>query len=331
MKMYDVAGTIIGIDGSNVPIVEAIETIFCLCPPSEQQLTLCIKGQSCPVDHILEVIPAWLASAANRLDESPEPIFISDDNGTAVVVKHDKTIACAWLTTDHRHLQFVGGKRENRLTPLVVQPLIVPLLREVMLRKRQMLLHSAAVRCPEGTGVLIAAPGFGGKSTTTMSLVRQGAKLLGDDLTVIQPVDDQVVASGVPQPFNLTAQTIQFFPECREIDEFVAKPHPDDKKVYSPIDIYGSDCLIDKCPVSVAYFVRISTEGPTAIKMSTTEAMQNFAAAQLFARGQSLDAFSTSRLLDICSRMKVYQLKTGPNPKQLGRWLLTHAAGHEPM
>lgn len=328
MKVYDVAGTTIGIDGSSSPVVDAIDTIFCLCPSSEPKPMLHIIGRSCAVDQIPEIIPAWLESETHQIHKSAEPIFISNEDGKAVVVRHDEAVSCAWLTADHRKLLFVGGKRENQLTPLTVQPLIAPLLREVLLRKNQILLHSAAVCCPEGTGVLIAAPGFGGKSTTTMSMVRQGAKLIGDDLTVIDTADTQVLASGILQPFNLTAQTIQFFPECSEINEFVIKPFRDNKKVFSPIDIYGPDCLTAESPIQVAYFVRISTEGPTAVKMRTTEAMQNFAAAQLFASRQTLDAFSTGRLLDIISRLKVYQLNTGSDPQQLGRWLLAHAAGH---
>jgi hypothetical protein len=41
-----------------------------------------------------------------------------------------------------------------------------------------------------------------------------------------------------------------------------------------------------------------------------------------------IDGFSTSRLLDIIDRLKVYELQTGAHPDRLGRWLIDRVAAH---
>lgn len=328
MKTYEIAGTIIGVESTSLPILNAIDTMFCLCPPSTEQPTLHIRGRSCNFDDLVHALPEWLTSTTLNLNPSPEPFFISNGDGSAVVIKHAGSVCCAWITPDRPCLEFLASMRINQLTPLSVQPAIVPLLRELLLQKRQILLHSAAICCPDGTGALISAPGYGGKSTTTMAMLRLGAKLLGDDLTIIPNNKHQVHALGIPEPFNLTSQTLAFFPECQGIAEFVAKPYPDSKKVFSPNHIYGPDCLIADSPVHVAYFVRIDPNGPAIRRMNTTEAMQNFAAAHMFARNQLINGYSTTRLLDIISHLKVYELHTGPTPVQLGHWLMANIPVH---
>lgn len=328
MKTYELKNLTIGIGGNSLPIVNAVDTLFCLCPHSDRAPTLQIFGRSCDVDDFILSLPDWLAETVHTLDPSAEPYFLPNGGRSAVVIKQAESICAAWLSFDHQRLDFLAGIRKNKRTPLSVQPAIVPLLREVLLKKKQLLLHSAAVRSPDGTGALISAPGYGGKSTTTMSLLRLGAKLLGDDLTIILPDADQVWASGIPEPFNLTDQTLAFFPECQGVAEYIAKPHKDSKRVFSPADIYGPDCLLADAPVHVAYFVRIDPDGPSIRRMNTIEAMQHFAAAHMFARNQLIDSNSTARLLDIISRVKVYELRTGVHPDQLGHWLIASISDH---
>ena len=328
MKTYELKSLAIGIDGNSPPIVNAIDTLFCLCPRSNNDPNLQILGRSCSVDDFVHSLPGWLAERFHTLDPSPEPLFFIDDRRSAVIIKHGDSICAAWLSVDHQRLDFLAGMRKDRLTPLSVQPAIVPLLREILLKKEQLLLHSAAVRCPDRTGALIAAPGYGGKSTTTMSMLRLGAKLLGDDLVTLMVDGGQVWCSGIPEPFNLTDQTLAFFPECQRVCEFITKPHKDSKRVFSPRDIYGPDCLIADTPVQVAYFVRIDPDGPSIRRMNTIEAMQHFAAAHMFARNQLIDSKSTAYLLDIISRVKVYELHTGAHPDQLGHWLIANITDH---
>ena len=328
MNTYQLRGTDIGIDGTNVPVVEAIDAIFCLCPPSRNNPELTIFGCACDVDEFDGQLPGWLAPRIRTIEPSQEPCFLLNGMGLAVVIKQVDSICAAWISPDNRRLEFLSGFRKDRLTPLAVQPAIVPLLREILSRKKQILLHSAALRCPDGTGALISAHGYGGKTTTTMAMLRLGAKLLGDDLTIILPDDNQVRAAGIPEPFNLTAQTIAFFPECQGVAEFIVKQHRDSKRIFSPHDIYGPDCLAPDTVVHVAYFVRIDPEGPSIRRMNTAEAMQSFATAHIFARNQPIDAASSARLIDMISRIRVYELFTGSRPDQLGQWLMDNIASH---
>ena len=328
MKRYQIAGTTIGIGGTCPTIVAIIDMMFCLCPVSDETPSVVLSGHSANPDCFSQHLPDWIGQVVAGFGESIEPIFTRREEGVFVFLNNGESLSCAWLTANGRRFEFLAAKWKDGPTPLVVQPLIVPLLREIMLIENKLLLHSAAVQFPDGTGALIAAPGYGGKTTTTMSVVRQGAKLLGDDLTVIQPASGQIRLLGIPEPFNLTDYTIETFPELQGVSDLLPQKDPDSKRVFSPVDIYGSDCLIASCQLHTAYFVRLSDEGPAVRRLGANEAMQSFAAMHMFARHQPIDPFFTTELIDILSQIHVYEIQTGTQPEALGQWLATHAGTH---
>lgn len=65
-------------------------------------------------------------------------------------------------------------------------------------------LHAAAV-VVDGAAIAVAAPSGGGKSTLTAALLSAGARFLSDDIVVIEPIDDRIVAHPGPPLMNVPA------------------------------------------------------------------------------------------------------------------------------
>ena len=328
MKCYNVAGTVIGFNTPASPIESVIESNFRLCSKTQRPPTLKISGSTVDLNRFVDALPDWLAALASAAKPSFEPAMAVTAEGTAVIAKDHDSISCAWLSKNNKVLHFCGGRQGELPTPMVIQPLIAPLLRDIKIQAHQILLHAAAVCMNNGTGILVSAPGYGGKTTTTMSLVSHGAKLLGDDLVAVPPVDAQITAIGIPEPLNLTTQTMAYFEECRHLAAGLAPEASKTKTAVSPMDIFGPDCLMDQCPLHIAYFVRIDDKGPAVRRLGTREALEQFAAAHIFVRRQTISPHCADRLLDIVAHMQVYELFTGPDPIALGHWIASNLDRH---
>ena len=217
--------------------------------------------------------------------------------------------------------------REVRATSSI-HSVLPPVLRELFLRRERLLVHSAVLRCPCGTGILVAAPGGGGKTTTALSVLRKGAKLLGDDLNILDVEADGVRAYGFAEMLNVSEETMGFFPELRNAPSHVPEDSGSHKTVIAPQEVYGVDCLVDTCSVDVVYFVAVRGADPEAVRLKPGEAFGRLMHAQTFANGQVPNDFSFERLSDIIEHVNVYELVTGNAPAKLGEWLLANCRRH---
>jgi hypothetical protein len=68
-----------------------------------------------------------------------------------------------------------------------------------------------------GNGVLIAGESGAGKSTLTAALAQRGLALISDDWTYVCSDKSRLVAHGISAPIKLLPDTVQFFPELREL------------------------------------------------------------------------------------------------------------------
>ncbi|MCK5849555.1 MAG: hypothetical protein KAH23_01475 [Kiritimatiellae bacterium] len=209
-----------------------------------------------------------------------------------------------------------------------IQSVLPPLLCDVFLQQEKLLIHSAALQCPNGTGALIVADGGGGKTTTAISMVRKGAKLLGDDLNMLEFCGDRVMAFGFPEMINLTDATIGFFEELQGVRSYVAEGSGTHKKVISPLDVYGADCMIDSCEIGAIYFVRVSGDGPSVERLPFSDALRRLMHAHSFANGQIPNEFAFSGLSDILASTPAYVVNTGVSPDFLGEWLVENCRTH---
>ena len=82
-------------------------------------------------------------------------------------------------------------------------------------------LHANAV-VRDGVGVLIVGPSGAGKTTLTLSLMRDGWHYLSDDALMLRNSTRYVEALALRRGFSLTRKTVAFFPE-------ILSPHTEDE------------------------------------------------------------------------------------------------------
>jgi dolichol-phosphate mannosyltransferase len=89
---------------------------------------------------------------------------------------------------------------------------VEPLLRFLLVLKGRMLLHAACVHL-DGTTVMLSAKTDTGKTSTILTLLRQGGGIfLSDDMTI---VSEDGRASRYPKPLTISAHTLRAVPQNR--------------------------------------------------------------------------------------------------------------------
>ncbi len=77
----------------------------------------------------------------------------------------------------------------------------------------QFILHAASLRVPNGKGnILIYAPSGVGKTTTTLSLLREGFGLCSDDGTILKNHDNGTTGWGLPRDMKVHKKTVEMLP-----------------------------------------------------------------------------------------------------------------------
>ena len=318
-----------------------MKDFFCLCPEVCSAVDVivdsrffCGNGPGCG-------LPDWLTAGFNRIrsDNGLVSLFRGPSGEPVSVTAFDDVLTFAGSSASFDRID-VGVWEKKAVCPAnasgegnravgaernvssSVQSVLPPILREFFVRHGLLLMHSAALRLDGGKGILIAADGGGGKTTTAISLVRRGAKLLGDDLNALDISDGGIKVLGFPEMMNITPETMSFFAELEDAPSRVPEGYSGHKKVVAPSDVYGEDCMAEEAEVKVVYFVRVSNEGPRVKRLGSAEAMGRLIHCQTFANGQVPDDFVFSRLSDLLENAKAYVLETGKSPEKLGEWII---------
>jgi len=280
-------------------------------------------------DQVAEAMPDWVRAALPATNS--DPLMIQGPAGElAAFGQFDGLLFCAWINTEQTLARLVCGMRDGEQSAIVTQSIISlvlwPVLREVFLRKLGILLHSAAVKCPNGMGLQFIAESGGGKTTTSLSLVRLGAKLVSDDLVVVSLSGNKATAFGLPKPLNLREPTLGYFQELRQ-SATGASPLTGKSSVIPQL-VYGPACLDASCPVNVLYFLNLSSTGPALSRLRVGEALDRLLQAHAFCVMQPTGGASMVGLCDLLALVPSYQLDTGANPEHLGKWLLENCHKH---
>ena len=303
----------------------ALEWLFQICPKTLEPPDLHLEVAGIRPEQVIEAIPAWVRAALPSKDADSTPVMIKGPAGElAAVGWFDDLLFCAWLNSDGTMARLVCGMKDGGQN--IIPSVLNPILREVFLRRRQLLIHSAAVKCPNGLGLQFVALSCGGKTTTSLSLVRLGAKLISDDLVVVSLAGNKPMAYGLPKPLNLREPTLGFFEELQS-SEPLMRPSSGRASV-NPQSVYGAACLDASCPVNVLYFLNLTDTGPSISPMSFGEAMQTLLYTHAFCSMQPTEGDSIVGLSDLLSLVPFYKLNTGNNPGYLGKWLLENCHKH---
>ena len=284
-----------------------------------------IEGRGSYESKFDELVPDWVLQKMSGLDIGREPTMIpgpSDEIATVGI--SDGLPFFAWTDKKATEIQLTCGLKEEGRTIGIIQPVLVPVLRESLLASGFLLLHGAAFVCPNGMGLLLIAISGGGKTTTALSLLRNGAKIVADDLVMIRTSEHQVAVSGIPKLLNIRRETFAFFEELELLPESAFARIGPLRKMISPHTIYGEGCMARESRVSVIYFLNLTEHGPSLRSLSASEASQRLILAHAFCYNQRIAAFSVDELLSVLSRVSTYELNTGSDPKRLGEWLLSN-------
>ena len=179
--IYRLPGVRMSVRAKPVPIQRAVEWLFQVCPKTSESADLHLEAIGVAPEQVPGSIPNWIRTELPAIDS--DPFMIQGPAGErAAVGRFDGLLFCAWIDLEHTLARLVFAMREEeqpQSTTLSILSLVLfPVLRDVFLRQRGLLLHSAAVKCPNGVGIQFVAESGGGKTTTSLSLVRLGAKLV---------------------------------------------------------------------------------------------------------------------------------------------------------
>ncbi|SLM32113.1 hypothetical protein MTBBW1_60013 [Desulfamplus magnetovallimortis] len=275
----------------------------------------------CLFSQEISILPEWLQTEIISCDFSIQPRLFYKTHQLAAVVKENQTLFCALLNRNDNSIDFITiSSREPHGG--IYTPLITILFREILNSYGYTLLHSAAVCYPDGTGALIIGESGHGKTTTALSLVRHGARLLGDDLTLIELKENSVIAHGVPERLNITEDTYAFFDELKEMPLEALSRKNQLKKTVDPEAVYGESCWQNKTEINYIFFPEISKKGPLLKPLKSNKILEKLIKSHGFCCDQKTDADAMYRLISIADITNSYKLFTGDDPASLGSWMI---------
>jgi hypothetical protein len=320
-------------------IVQSLLTgLFGLCPAETGAADVRLECRSLAGDSP----PRWMAEAllsergatgADRILDGGEapcaPVGGSDSRLLAgpcgevgVVERGGDGLCLAWLDANRETITFLLG-RSGSIAPLVV---LGPLLREVLLDRDRVLLHSGCVARPDGRGLLLLADGGGGKTTAVAALLHAGCRLLGDDLNALRADERGIEVRGWPERLNVTDATAAFFPELTAALAAVPKRTDWHKRAVAPEAAFGAACMAERCRLAGVCVLRISREGPSLRRLTASEALDHLFAAHRMHPDQRIGRRAFGHLTALVANVPAFECSMGPAPRGLGRWLLAESA-----
>ena len=306
----------------------ALTEMFSLCPRTSGRASMELHARTVEPHRVDALLPAALGRDFRRAVQSHEAVMApsaGQRSACAAHVGHRRSYA--WASDDGGRIELVLEARQPDDAP-IIQPVLNPVLRDVLAWRKQSLVHAALAVSPSGVGQMIVAPSGGGKTTTALAILRAGGRLVADDLVVIGATRGTAVGHGIPKLLNLRAGTLQLFAELNGRSDARQRATGERRTNLSPLAVYGPACLTPSHPIGALYFSELTRDGPAVRRLGVAEALARLIRAHAFSRTQRTDPDATLRLMDVLTRMPAYALDTGPDPIALGAWLTEHAVGH---
>ena len=281
------------------------------------------------------VLPQWtLEKIFFQAPSNDVVLYYKDpsegDTEVISVAVDDFSIFCCYCDPIGKNLVYVYYRKQDGEVPLSVSSVIVPTLSELFFQRANMLFHAASVYLPKlDTGIMVVADSGGGKTTTTLSLLRNGAKMICDDLTFVAPGKNNIQElTGLPEKMNLTEQTICFFPELEVVKKYTPANCHSKKYPVLISDVYGENCMCQSCRLDLIYFVSRGGKTPSVTPMDPAQAFGKLLKASTFALEQTPTREKAAKLFSILGSAKIFKLNSGPDPDQLGPWIISNCRNH---
>jgi hypothetical protein len=180
---------------------------------------------------------------------------------------------------------------------------------ELLKRRGLYGLHAGGV-CRDGRALLLPGTSGSGKSTLTLALARAGFGFLGDDTLFLAPRPGEGVRIlAFPDEFDLTEQTLAFFPELAAL--FGDAPRTGWRKRQVRAErAYGAP-VVWECAPAVLVFPQVAgTPASELTPLSPGEALLELAPNVLLTEGRSSQGH-LDVLAELVERSACYRLATG--------------------
>jgi hypothetical protein len=201
----------------------------------------------------------------------------------------------------------VVGEEEEDLW-LLSHPLFTIPLMEMLKRRGLYGLHAGGL-ARNGRALLLPGTSGAGKSTLTLALARAGFGLLGDDTLFLVRRDGNLRVLAFPDEFDLTDQTVSFFPE---LAPRLASPLPAGwrKRQLRAEEVYGAEIVWDAEPALLVFPQVSGARESVLAPMGKDEALLELVPNVLLTEPRSSQAHLDA-LADLAARCDCYRLATG--------------------
>jgi hypothetical protein len=200
-----------------------------------------------------------------------------------------------------------AGMEEEDLWSLSHPLFTLPLV-ELLKRRGLYGLHAGGV-CRDGRALLLPGTSGSGKSTLTLALARAGFGFLGDDTLFLARRPEGVRILAFPDEFDLTDQTVSFFPELAPL---LGEPRLQGwrKRQVRAERAYGVPVVWECAPAALVFPRVAGVRTSELTPLSPAEALIELAPNVLLTEARSSQGHLDA-LAELVERSDCYRLATG--------------------
>jgi hypothetical protein len=245
---------------------------------------------------------------------APRPVYdpplgevVYDDGGDLLYIEHGPRLRVLAEPRTGRVRVSTRGAEESDLW-LVSHPLFTLPLAELLKRRGLYSLHAAGL-CLDGRALVLPGTSGSGKTTLALALVRAGFGLLGDDTLFLARRPEGLRLLAFPDEFDLTDQTVGFFPELAPLLEEASRPGWRKRQLRAE-DFYGVE-VVWECAPGVLVFPRVSGRTDSVLHpIGPGEALLELVPNVLLTEAGSSQAHLDA-LAELARASRCYRLETG--------------------
>jgi hypothetical protein len=246
-------------------------------------------------------------SSARPVYEPPSGEVVYSDEADLLYIDQGPRLRVLCEPDRGRSAVSAAGLQETDLW-LVSHPLFTVPLVEILKRRGLYGLHAGGV-CIHGRALLLPGTSGSGKSTLTLALARAGLSPLGDDTVFLARRGPGLRVLAFPDEFDLTEQTVSFFPELRPLLDTPLPPGWRKRQLRTE-RAYAAE-VVWECEPALLVYPRIAGRPESVLTpLDPGEALLELASNVLLTEPRSSQAH-LDVLAELVEASECYRLETG--------------------
>jgi len=274
----------------------------------------------------LEMVSRMQVASQQIYNEKCIPCVGYTNNGIIYsVVNGNGCGVLAWIFANGNcDIHIATSTKNNEAIQNILQVVLLPIIRELYLKKGFLVMHAAGLCSSDGVGVLLVGNSGGGKTTTSISLMAECWHLISDDIVATKYEYGEIETVGLEKSLNIRPRTFEYFSDLKKIPDRHFTSQKFGKRSIHSKYLHKSVGSVDSITPKIIYFLNITSGIPSVKKISVTETISRIAISHTFSITQQLSGVSIKAICEIASNVAAYQLNTGSNPAKLGGWISEH-------